>query len=190
MQPDITRLLSIPNGALYELTYWLIQYRKFPRPGHNIKINHTNITHLTLWWVCIGYDPRWQSSWGQQGAHLGPVGPRWAPCWSHEPCYQGCELPDMEMSKISLCNANVCISSSSASSFSSSSLTENVLSYWKVRSLYRYIHRLFVCSSTTFHALIFFVLFWNGTETPAEKDMIFNYTETSFGHSQSIAMKS
>ena len=22
-------------------------------------------------------------------AHLGPVGPRWAPCWPHEPCYQG-----------------------------------------------------------------------------------------------------
>ena len=27
-----------------------------------------------------------QSSWGQHWAHLGPVGPRWAPCWSHEHC--------------------------------------------------------------------------------------------------------
>ena len=26
---------------------------------------------------------------GQHGAHLGPVGPRWAPCWPYEPCYQG-----------------------------------------------------------------------------------------------------
>ena len=26
---------------------------------------------------------------GQHGAHLGPVGPIWAPCWPHEPCYQG-----------------------------------------------------------------------------------------------------
>ena len=26
---------------------------------------------------------------GQHGAHLGPVGPRLAPCWPHEPCYQG-----------------------------------------------------------------------------------------------------
>ena len=34
--------------------------------------------------------PRLQSSWGQHGGHLGPVGPRWAPCWPHEPCYQGC----------------------------------------------------------------------------------------------------
>ena len=35
------------------------------------------------------YIPRYQSSCGQHGAHLGPVGPRWAPCWPHEPCYQG-----------------------------------------------------------------------------------------------------
>ena len=33
--------------------------------------------------------PRQQGSWGQHGAHLGPVSPRWASCWSHEPCYQG-----------------------------------------------------------------------------------------------------
>ena len=34
--------------------------------------------------------PRLQSSWGQHGAHLGPVGPRCAPCWPHETCYEGC----------------------------------------------------------------------------------------------------
>ena len=26
---------------------------------------------------------------GQHGDHLGPVGPSWAPCWPHEPSYQG-----------------------------------------------------------------------------------------------------
>ena len=30
------------------------------------------------------------NSLGQHGAHLGPVGPRWAPCWPHKPCYQEC----------------------------------------------------------------------------------------------------
>ena len=30
-----------------------------------------------------------QSSWGQHGAHLGPTGPRRAPCWPHELCYRG-----------------------------------------------------------------------------------------------------
>ena len=33
--------------------------------------------------------PWLQGSWGQHGAHLGPIGPRWAPCWHHEPCYLG-----------------------------------------------------------------------------------------------------
>ena len=31
--------------------------------------------------------PWYQGSWGQHGAHLGPTGTRWAPCWPHEPCY-------------------------------------------------------------------------------------------------------
>ena len=26
---------------------------------------------------------------GPTWAHLGPVGPRWAPCWPHETCYEG-----------------------------------------------------------------------------------------------------
>ena len=39
--------------------------------------------------VILNDYPRSQSSWGQHGAHLGSVGPRWAPCWPHEPCYQG-----------------------------------------------------------------------------------------------------
>ena len=33
--------------------------------------------------------PWYQGSWGQHGAYLGPTGPRWAPCWPHERCYQG-----------------------------------------------------------------------------------------------------
>ena len=32
---------------------------------------------------------RYQGSWGHHGANLCPVGPRWTPCWPHEPCYQG-----------------------------------------------------------------------------------------------------
>ena len=30
-----------------------------------------------------------QGSWGQHGVHLGPTGPRWAPCGPHEPCSLG-----------------------------------------------------------------------------------------------------
>ena len=28
-----------------------------------------------------------QGFWGHRGAPLVPTGPRWAPCWPHEPCY-------------------------------------------------------------------------------------------------------
>ena len=31
---------------------------------------------------CHRESPREQASWGQHEAHLRPVGPRWAPCWS------------------------------------------------------------------------------------------------------------
>ena len=33
--------------------------------------------------------PWYQGSWGKHGAHLGPTGPRWVPCWPHEPWYLG-----------------------------------------------------------------------------------------------------
>ena len=39
---------------------------------------------------CLRLSSIFHNSLGQNGAHLGPVGPRWAPCWPHEPCYQGC----------------------------------------------------------------------------------------------------
>ena len=39
-------------------------------------------------WLSQCY-PWQQGSWGQHGAHLGPVIPRWAPCRPHEPCYLG-----------------------------------------------------------------------------------------------------
>ena len=34
-------------------------------------------------------NPWQQGSWGQHGSHLGPTGPRWAPCWPHELCCLG-----------------------------------------------------------------------------------------------------
>ena len=54
--------------------------------------------HCARWWsgtiVWYGifisrYNLREQGSWGLHGAHLGTTGPRWAPCWPHERCYQG-----------------------------------------------------------------------------------------------------
>ena len=39
--------------------------------------------------ACVDKNPRLHDSWGLHVAHLGPTRPRWAPCWSHELCYQG-----------------------------------------------------------------------------------------------------
>ena len=44
-------------------------------------------TYLKI--LLIQWHPRKQSLQGQHGAHLGPLSPRWAPCWPHESCYQG-----------------------------------------------------------------------------------------------------
>ena len=38
-------------------------------------------------WSVYGV-PNSKVNGAQHGAHLGPVGPKWAPCWPHEACYQ------------------------------------------------------------------------------------------------------
>ena len=63
--------------------------------NHNLYlVIHSGPTLSELSWHVIKYNliwslPRYQSSWSRHGAHLGPVGSRWASCWPHEPCYQG-----------------------------------------------------------------------------------------------------
>ena len=37
------------------------------------------------------------------GAHLGPTGPRWAPCWPHELCYLGGVITAPDCSNLNLC---------------------------------------------------------------------------------------
>ena len=56
----------------------------------------TQMHSLTQWVILstrknslLWRNPDCKVHWGQHGAHLGPVGPRWAPYWLHEPCYQG-----------------------------------------------------------------------------------------------------
>ena len=72
---------------------------------HNGKILHwynailiywNSTQYLTFLWFSLNQQmidkaiPDSKVHGGQHGAHLGPVGPRWAPCWPHEPCYQRC----------------------------------------------------------------------------------------------------
>ena len=48
--------------------------------GHGWVVTPADITLITKF---MG------PTWGQHGAHLGPVGPWWAPCRPHEPWYLG-----------------------------------------------------------------------------------------------------
>ena len=56
-----------------------------------------------MWWLPYHISYTFTSSWtdfipwqlttllqNHRPINLGPFGPRWAPCWPHEPCYQGC----------------------------------------------------------------------------------------------------
>ena len=68
-----------------------------------------------LWFMfCFSHDgdvcntvlycmPWYQGSWGQHGAHLGPTGPKWAPCWPHELCYLGGVITASDCSNLNLC---------------------------------------------------------------------------------------
>ena len=55
--------------------------------GHTVIVYwcmHLRLHHIAPTsnpYTALGRPPRSQSSWGQHGAHPGPVGPRWPPCW-------------------------------------------------------------------------------------------------------------
>ena len=47
-------------------------------------------TSRWVWWQwsCCNWETTMITRFmAQHGAHLGPTGPRWAPCWPHAPCY-------------------------------------------------------------------------------------------------------
>ena len=88
---------------------WPVMRKMFP--FDDVIMNHTitlvSVSHPRMIWVnesrdSLGtYDltttkrskikpPHSRVHWGQHGAHLGPTGLRWAPCWPHELCYLRC----------------------------------------------------------------------------------------------------
>ena len=85
---------DIPQIALKEMLFpvWLSHWKEILWGGGGGDGGITTPTSIhcqvTLF-MLFAKLPRQQGSWGQHAAHLGPLGPRWAPCWPHEPYYQG-----------------------------------------------------------------------------------------------------
>ena len=81
-----SHFISIPKP----LTVSVIEYNYM---NNNVTDHYSagnlcsSMTKSYLCWTEM-WLPYW-TSWGQHGSHLGPVGPRWAPCFPHETCYQG-----------------------------------------------------------------------------------------------------
>ena len=96
---------SFPSGTKFERNFILFSFNSLSIDGHNLFCTLPDNSAVTG--CCLidrhGYTiaksvpgswrhcaiPWLQGSWGQHGAHLGPTGPRWAPCWPHELCYLG-----------------------------------------------------------------------------------------------------
>ena len=61
----------------------------FPSDWRIWNINLTFLLVENTWYLDSWMLTQIARFMGQHGAHLGPVGPRWAPWWPHEPSYQG-----------------------------------------------------------------------------------------------------
>ena len=95
---NLTDSISIKRAQM-----WLMHARHPPESiayAHNLtRIDCYTVVTRWLWnclWPPIMPSHPWQQgSWGQHGAHLGPTGLSWAPCWPRELCYLGLYEPKL-----------------------------------------------------------------------------------------------
>ena len=62
-----------------------------------ISVAYHSHVHGRLYSLMILSKPPLIYSLSQQGAHLGSTGPRWAPYWPHESCYQKCSFSECSL---------------------------------------------------------------------------------------------
>ena len=150
---------------LYVITYpcdliRAVQLNLLLRPKTGFYIQQFNVdvfyTHALIpMLVYLG-----QCSWGQHGAHLGPTGPRLAPCWPHELCYLGWRAPKVSLRGILF------------------SRVKRYYSYFDKHCVRNDITKLIFNTNTTTD--------WPLWEHPP---WIFNLTKTHFGSSPSVPKK-
>ena len=72
----------MPSKNLYHLS-------RISSPAYLITRGTISIQYSKVHWIRKEYHPENKIHGAKHGAHLGPFGTRWDPCWPHEPCYQG-----------------------------------------------------------------------------------------------------
>ena len=102
------------HRAHYDVTVMVVSCVKMFLVHH--LLHSVQWSSIKKWTITIGYfslsavmvisrqnfqDQGPSTSWGQHGAHLGPTGPRCAPCWPHELCYLGIHVEYFECMQIS-----------------------------------------------------------------------------------------
>ena len=71
---------AVQETSHYLNQWWLVHWRIYASLGLNeLRSYNPECTGKNCVTKLSHYEPKQQSSWGQHGAHLGPVGPRWAP---------------------------------------------------------------------------------------------------------------
>ena len=75
---------GIYRGPVNSPHKWPATRKMFP--FHDVIMNSG---HAYTWRMNPAIIHTTQCVWSLHGAFLGPTGPRWAPCWPHDPCYLG-----------------------------------------------------------------------------------------------------
>ena len=95
-QPQFNQLMIIVMIILGSLNFYTPNHKYQPQYDQVmiviiIILRPLNFyTSRWVWWQwsCCNWETALITRFmAQHGAHLGPTGPRWAPCWPHAPCY-------------------------------------------------------------------------------------------------------
>ena len=88
MKCQVLYVLSKHHDPCYLLTEWDCKYVCLQYKVDCV-VFARNMLQVVIHNLCKRTYAHGKVPWGKHGAHLGPVGHKWAPCWPHNPCYQG-----------------------------------------------------------------------------------------------------
>ena len=85
-------MASISEGCVWYSNSSIVSNLKLLFNSRNTSTISQRLTSKATWpWITgpVYMQTLIANFMGQHGVHLGPTGPRWAPCWPHKLCYLG-----------------------------------------------------------------------------------------------------